>query len=88
MAPVGTVTTIWVSEVLTKLALFPFNLTEAVAERFVPVIVTEEPTAPEEFDRPVILGASETVGTLTGCFAVGVVPGIEGAGVDATTFVT
>jgi hypothetical protein len=45
---------------------FPLNLTDKVVERFVPVIVTDEPMAPVEFDRPVIFGASETAGILSG----------------------
>jgi hypothetical protein len=45
---------------------FPLNLTDKVVERFVPVIVTDEPIAPVEFDSPAILGASETLGTLSG----------------------
>jgi hypothetical protein len=66
VAPDGTVTTSSVSEAETITAVLPLNLTDLVVERFVPVIVTEEPTTPELAERLAILGVSETVGTLIG----------------------
>jgi hypothetical protein len=64
-APVGTLKTIAVPLLETITALFPFNLTVAPV-KLVPVIVTFVRTAPDEFERLVILGASETAGTLAG----------------------
>jgi hypothetical protein len=64
-APVGTVTTIAVPMLETITALLPFNLTVAPV-KLEPVIVTFVRAAPEEFERLVILGASETAGTLAG----------------------
>ena len=49
----------------TITALLPFNLTVAPV-KLEPVIVTFVRAAPEEFERLVILGASETAGTLAG----------------------
>jgi hypothetical protein len=64
-APVGTLKTIAVPMLETITALFPFNLTVAPV-KLVPVIVTFVRAAPDEFESPVILGASETAGTLAG----------------------
>ena len=64
-APVGTLKTIAVPLLETITALLPFNLTVAPV-RLEPLIVMFDPTIPEEFKRPVILGASETAGTLAG----------------------
>ena len=69
--PVGTLKTIAVPLLETITALFPFNLTVAPV-KLVPVIVTfvraapDEIATPDEFESPVILGASETAGTLAG----------------------
>jgi hypothetical protein len=63
-APVGTVATIDVAlQLVIEVAAVPLNFTvlvPCVAPKFVPVIVTEEPTAPEVGDRLVIAAAVPT----------------------------
>jgi hypothetical protein len=64
IAPVGTVVVILVALQLPAVAAVPLNVTApvlCVAPKFVPVIVTEPPTAPDVADRLVILGAETTV---------------------------
>jgi hypothetical protein len=60
VAPAGTVTTIDVAFQLVGVAAMPLKVTELVpwvVPKFVPVIVTAAPTAPEEGERLVIPGA-------------------------------
>jgi len=64
VAPVGTVTLIDVALQLETVAVVELNFTVPVpwAEpKFVPVIVTDAPTAPEVGDKLVMLGAATTV---------------------------
>jgi hypothetical protein len=62
VAPVGTFTTIDVLAQLVIVAAVPLNFTvPAVVPRFVPVIVTEAPTAPEVGERLVTVGVASTV---------------------------
>ena len=65
VAPVGTVAFIEVAlQVVMVVAVVPLNWTvldPCVDPKFVPVIVTEVPTAPEVGDRLVMLGADTTV---------------------------
>jgi hypothetical protein len=62
VAPVGTGTTIDVFAQLVIVADVPLNLTvPCVVPKFVPVIVTEAPTAPEVGDRLATVGAARTV---------------------------
>ena len=64
VAPLGTVAVILVADQVPTVAVVPLNVTEplpCVAPKFVPVMVTEAPTAPVVIDRLVILGAGTTV---------------------------
>src|ERR1700730_1069698 len=64
VAPVGTVVVILVALQVPTVAVVPLNLTvpvPCVAPKFVPVIVTEAPIAPDVADRLVMLGAETTV---------------------------
>jgi hypothetical protein len=64
VAPVGTVVTRLVALQLVTVAAVPLKVTDplpCVAPKFVPVIVTEVPTAPEVTERLVMLGADTTV---------------------------
>jgi len=64
VAPAGTGATIDVALQLVGVAVVPLNLTvlvPCVLPKFVPVIVTEAPIAPEVGDRLVILGVGVTV---------------------------
>ena len=65
VAPVGTVATIDVAlQLPIVVAAVPLKLTEPVPwvePKFVPVIVTDAPTAPEVGDKLVMLGAATTV---------------------------
>src|SRR5271170_926431 len=65
VAPVGTVATIKVAlQLPIVVAVVPLNCTVLepwVEPKFVPVIVTDEPTAPDVGDRLVMLGADTTV---------------------------
>jgi hypothetical protein len=65
VAPVGTVATIDVAlQLPIAVAAVPLNLTVLVPwvePKFVPVIVTDAPTAPDVGDRLVMLGAATTV---------------------------
>ena len=65
VAPVGTVATIDVAlQLVIVVAVVPLNFTVLVPwvePKFVPVIVTEAPTAPVVGDRLVMLGAATTV---------------------------
>ena len=65
VAPVGTVATIEVAlQLPIVVAVVPLNCTVLepwVEPKFVPVIVTDEPTAPDVGDRLVMLGAATTV---------------------------
>jgi hypothetical protein len=58
VAPVGTVAVIFVAELTMKVvALTPLNLTEVAPVKFVPVIVTLDPTGPDMGENEVIVGA-------------------------------
>lgn len=57
VAPVGTVAVILVAELTMKVALTPLNLTEVAPVKFVPVIVTLDPTGPDVGENEVIVGA-------------------------------
>jgi hypothetical protein len=62
VAPVGTGATIEVALQLVGVAVVPLNLTVPWLEpKFVPVIVTDVPTAPDVGERLVMLGAATTV---------------------------
>ena len=64
VAPVGTGTTMSCAQLVTVVAVTPLKVTvlEPCGEpKFVPLIVTDVPTAPELGDRPLIFGASGTV---------------------------
>ncbi len=64
VAPVGTVVTIEVALQLVAVAVVPLNFTVLVPwvePKFVPVIVTAAPTAPEVGDKLVMLGSATTV---------------------------
>src|SRR5271155_2797125 len=65
VAPVGTVATIEVAlQLPIVVAVVPLNCTvlePCVDPKFVPVMVTDEPTAPDVVDRLVMLGADTTV---------------------------
>lgn len=64
VAPVGTVVTREVAVQLVTVAVVPLNLTVLVPwvdPKFVPVMVTEAPTAPDVMDKLVMLGAGTTV---------------------------
>jgi hypothetical protein len=58
VAPVGTVATIEVALQLVVVAVVVLNFTVPVVPKFVPVIVTEAPTAAEVGDKLVMLGAA------------------------------
>jgi hypothetical protein len=62
VAPVGTVATIDVApQLVIVVAVVPLNFTvlvPCVVPKFVPVIVTDAPTAPDVGDRVVMLGAA------------------------------
>jgi len=65
MAPAGTVVSIEVSVQLVTVAFVPLNVTEPDVEpKFVPVIVTAAPTAPEFGDKLVMLGVEDDVTTV------------------------
>lgn len=65
VAPVGTVTTMEVSlQLVMEVAVVPLKVTvlePCVAPKFVPVIVTDAPTAPVSVERPLIVGVGRTV---------------------------
>jgi hypothetical protein len=64
VAPLGTVVVILVALQVPTVAVVPLNLTApapCVAPKFVPVIVTEAPTAPVVGDKLATLGAETTV---------------------------
>jgi hypothetical protein len=65
VAPVGTIATIDVAlQLVMAVAIVPLNLTDplpCVEPKFVPVMVTEAPTAPCVGDKLVMLGAATTV---------------------------
>ena len=65
VAPVGTFATIEVAlQLVIEVAVVPLNFTVLVPwvePKFVPVMVTEAPTAPEVADKLVILGVARTV---------------------------
>ena len=65
VAPVGTAATIEVApQLVIDVADVPLNATvlvPCVAPKFVPVIVTEAPTAPDVGDKLVMFGAATTV---------------------------
>src|SRR6266852_2909073 len=64
VAPLGTGATIDVALQLVGVAAVPLNLTVLlpwVAPKFVPVMVTDAPTAPELGDKLLMLGAASTV---------------------------
>ena len=80
VAPAGTVAVIDVAELTLKLvAEVPLNLTELVPPRFVPPIVTAEPTRPLVGVKPVIVGgptySSPADAGGAACFAGGPVKG-------------
>jgi hypothetical protein len=65
VAPLGTVATIDVALQLVVVAVVPLNFTVLVpfvAPKFVPVMVTDAPTAPEVGERVVIVGAAFATG--------------------------
>jgi hypothetical protein len=68
VAPVGTVATIEVApQLVITVATVPLNVTvlvPCVVPKFVPVIVTEAPTAPDGGDKLVMLGVGTTVNVL------------------------
>jgi hypothetical protein len=67
-APTGTVAVIRVEEFTVKVAPTPLNVTELIAVKFVPVIVTVVPAGPD-------VGVNdETVGTRVTVKSVGLVP--------------
>jgi hypothetical protein len=62
VAPVGTVTAMFVALQLVTVAVVPLKLIvpePCVEPKFVPTIVTEFPTTPESGNRPVITGAED-----------------------------
>jgi len=61
VAPVGTGTTIELALQVVGVAVVPLNVTVPVEPKFVPVIVTDVPTAPELVERLVILGVGKIV---------------------------
>ena len=64
VAPVGTVTTIEVAPQLEAEHVKPFSVTVLIPcgePKLVPVMVTEDPTAPEAGEMPLIVGAGTTV---------------------------
>src|SRR5437667_645342 len=64
LAPLGTVATMDVALQLVAVALVPLNVTvlvPCVEPKFVPVIVTDVPTAPEVGDSPLMFGVGSTV---------------------------
>ena len=61
VAPAGTDVAMLVALQLVVVAVVPLNVTVPVDPKFVPVIVTAVPTAPEVGDRLVMLGADVTV---------------------------
>lgn len=64
VAPLGTGTTMLAVLQLVGVALVPLNVTvldPCVAPKFVPVIVTRIPFAPEAGEMPVMLGTGRTV---------------------------
>src|SRR6059036_3203051 len=63
LAPLGTVATMDVALQLVAVALVPLNVTvlvPCVEPKFVPVIVTDVPTAPEVGDSPLMFGLGNT----------------------------
>src|SRR5208283_5810078 len=68
VAPVGTVTVMLVVLQVATVAVVPLNLTvlaPCVVPKFVPVMITEAPTAPELGFRLVIVGAGPVTVKLT-----------------------
>ncbi len=64
IAPLGTVTTIWVSLQLVAVADTPLKVTvleACVAPKFTPETTTDVPTGPEVGDKELIIGAVSTV---------------------------
>ena len=61
VAPAGTLAVIWLAELTTYVALLPLKVTELAPVKFVPVIVTEAPTAPLVGEKLVIVGPRITV---------------------------
>jgi len=61
VAPVGTGATIDPAPQLVGVAVVPLNVTVPVEPKFVPVIVTDVPVAPEGGEILVILGVGKTV---------------------------
>lgn len=68
VAPLGTIATIDVAlQLVMDVAVVPLNFTvlvPCVAPKFVPVMVTDAPTAPEVGERLVIVGVAFTVNAL------------------------
>jgi hypothetical protein len=59
VAPTGTVAVIWVAELTVKdVAVVVLNFTVVVPQKFVPVMTTDEPTAPLTGENDVIVGAA------------------------------
>jgi hypothetical protein len=65
VAPVGTVAVIFVSELTMKAAVTPLNLTEVAPVKFVPLIVTVDPTGPDIGENEVMVGAEVAPSTWT-----------------------
>jgi hypothetical protein len=61
VAPAGTVVRIEVALQLVAVAVVVLNFSVPVVPKFVPVIVTVAPTAPDVGERFVMLGATKTV---------------------------
>jgi hypothetical protein len=63
VAPTGTVAEIVVAEVTTKVAGVALNTTDVVHPKFVPVMVTLDPTAPPDGVKDVMVGAAAAATT-------------------------
>lgn len=67
VAPVGTGTVMLVALQVVGEAVVPLNVTVPVEAKFVPLIVTDVPVAPEVGDRPVIFGVNVKLTPLLAC---------------------
>ena len=67
VAPVGTGTLILVAVQVVGVAVFPLKVTVPVEAKFVPLIVTDVPVAPEVGDKPVIFGVKVKLAPLLAC---------------------
>jgi hypothetical protein len=71
----GTVAVICVGELTVKVALTNLSVTDVAPVKFVPVIVTVEPTGPLVGEKLVIVGAGVTLVTVNVAVLVAVPPG-------------